>query len=111
MFGEWKPLSPAPLGEPAYAIRKINMIAGVAPRDIPSVNTRPNATAWVKLVVLDGDYDAGARHDRAQWRPATATGAGKPATTAALRVVSGAVGRVPTYAGQTAAGRDILSRQ
>jgi hypothetical protein len=28
MFGEWKPLSPAPLGEPAYAIRKINMIAG-----------------------------------------------------------------------------------
>jgi hypothetical protein len=52
----------------------------------------------------------GARHDRAQWRPATATGAGKPATTAAFRQQpdeilcgSGAVGRVPTYAGQTPA--------
>jgi hypothetical protein len=40
---------------------------------------------------------------RAQWRPATASGAGKLAMTAAFRVVQRSWWRVPTYAGQTPA--------
>jgi hypothetical protein len=44
MFGEWKPLTPAPLGKPAYAIRKINMIAGGEFNQLSGQNVMPGGS-------------------------------------------------------------------